>query len=279
MKHSFGVGTIPCLLAADLDGTLAFGGVISPEFRTAARRVRAEGIPLLLVTGRNPRSLERVEGVWTVADEILFSSGAGILRGPEAVPEERGRLCAEDVGLITEILDRHGEDYCILNPIPDNHYFAWRRNRSAAENPDFDARRNFYRDWERPYDGQAVDACQILVILPPGKTSEETTASLGVELSSWSTFRSASPLDHASIWLEVFPFGVNKGRALADWCAEYDVGSDRVVALGNDFNDVSMLDWAGRGRVVPNAPAMLRETYVIRSFPEAVDEVLELFGY
>ncbi len=209
---------------------------------------------------------------------FFFLRVRGLLRGPNAAPEERGRLGAEDVVRITAILDRRGEDYCILNPIPDNHYFAWKRNRPAAENPDFNERRNLYSDWEREYDGRAADACQILVIRPGGMDSERSEAALEEELAAWSTFKSASPLDSSSIWFEVFPFGVNKGGALALRCSEHNVPANRVMALGNDYNDVSMFAWAGRPRVVPNAPEPLRREYPVRSFEEAAGEVISLFA-
>ena len=286
MKSPFPANAAGGLLAADLDGTLAFGGIIGPGIRRAADRARAAGIPILVVTGRNPRSIDRVEGIWDVADEILFSSGAGVLRGPDALPEEHfgeegARLTAADVERIAAVLDGHGEDYFLLDPIPGNHRFAWHRNRPSGENPDFDARMDLYGGWGRAYGGSAAPACQVLAVLPPAGAPAAAPAdlpALEADLSAWSVFRSSSPIDHASIWLEVFPAGTDKGAALAAWCAAYGIAADRVLALGNDFNDVPMLEWAGRGRVVPDAPAALRDNYAVRNFAEAVEEALEAFG-
>jgi hydroxymethylpyrimidine pyrophosphatase-like HAD family hydrolase len=50
-----------------------------------------------------------------------------------------------------------------------------------------------------------------------------------------------------------------KGRALA-WCAEQlGLSRDQVMAVGDNFNDVEMLEFAGTPVVMGNAAAALRE--------------------
>jgi hydroxymethylpyrimidine pyrophosphatase-like HAD family hydrolase len=265
------------LLATDLDGTLAVGGVISESDILAARRLKAQGISVLVVTGRNLVSLKKVNQLWKVADEILFSSGSGLLSAPDALPVERARLSSADVNTVTTILTKAGEDYCVLNPVPDNHFFSWKRFRSPGKNPDFDSRMDIYADWSRPDDGSGGAASQVLVILPPGETP---SAPLLKALSPWSVFCSSSPIDSRSIWLEIFPPGMNKGTALADWCRTKNIQRSRVMALGNDHNDETMLSWAGSGRVVEGAPEALKKRFQVMppagsgGFEAAVEEIL-----
>ncbi len=226
------------LLATDLDGTLAVEGVINSSDRAAAARLKSRSIPVLVVTGRNPESLKKVEGLWEVADEVLFSSGAGVLTAEDAEPVGTGLLSAGETAEITAILDKAGEDYCLLDPIPGNHCFSWKRHRRPEDNPDFSRRMNLYDAWGRPDNGIPAPASQVLVVLPPGFNLPADTEAA---LSSWSVFHSSSPVDHQSLWLEIFPSGMNKGSALAAWCAFRDLPKERVLALGNDFNDESML--------------------------------------
>nr|BFF27184.1 hypothetical protein GCM10025732_51490 [Glycomyces mayteni] len=47
---------------------------------------------------------------------------------------------------------------------------------------------------------------------------------------------------------------VNKGDALAAWCAERGIGAEAVVAFGDMPNDVTMLAWAGRSYAMAGAP-------------------------
>lgn len=265
------------LLVTDLDGTLAVGGVISDSDLEAAAVLRSRGIPVLVITGRNPESLKKVAGLWDVANEILFSSGAGLLTAPDAVPIERARLSSFDVTTITSILADAGEDYCVLNPVPDNHEFSWRRFRPKQENPDFDNRMEIYMEWSRPDDESPKPASQVLIILPSGITPG---AALLESLAPWSVFHSSSPIDLESIWLEVFPAGMNKGTALEDWCRSRNIDRNQVMALGNDHNDEMMLSWAGMGRVVEGAPEVLKERFSVLpaagsgGFQAAVEEIL-----
>jgi HAD superfamily hydrolase (TIGR01484 family) len=253
--RSMGRPSFSGLLATDLDGTLAVEGVITTQAIRAAERLKAAGILILVVTGRNIRSLERVKNLWEVADEVLFSSGAGLLTSPGADPVERGRLSPGDVRKISAILDDAKQDYCILDTIPLNHRFSWMRHRPPEHNPDFDRRMLIYEKWGRRWDRKARAASQFLVIGALERLWSSTV------LSHWSVFRSLSPLDHESIWMEVFPAGLDKGSALAERCAFYRIPPDRVMALGNDGNDESMLDWAGHPRVVSESPAAATGVY------------------
>ena len=44
---------------------------------------------------------------------------------------------------------------------------------------------------------------------------------------------------------------------------EIGVSQVNVCAVGNDYNDVDMLDWAGQGYLVSNGPESLQSDYAI----------------
>jgi len=276
-----GMNPVPAVLATDLDGTLAVDGSIGVENRRAAAALREAGIPILVITGRNRWSVDRVRGLWDVADAVLFSSGAGLLEGPGDAGRELCRLPEAQVRAIRSVLDAAGEDYVILDPAPENHHGVARRHRPATENPDFERRWMRYRRWIRADDGSDRAASQFIVIRPPGAPGRDGLESV---LSSWSTFGGSSPLDGASLWLEVFPAGRDKGRALADWCRSRGIADDRVMVLGNDLNDVPMLRRAAHPRVVADSPRALRERFPVVApadrdgFAAAAREALRLFG-
>lgn len=275
------------LLATDLDGTLAVDDVICDDDLAAADNLRSAGIGVLVITGRNRYSLRAVGRLWDAADEVLFSSGAGLLEGPEGAGVERARLSGGDVECISGILDDAGEDYCVLDPVPLNHYFRWKVHRRRGENPDFDARMEVYAEWGRPAGdgggcaGDAGGAGQVLVIRPPG---EAPGLGLLDALSEWSVVFGTSPLDGESSWMEIFPRGLNKGSALERRCMEKGIARERVLVLGNDYNDCAMLEWGSRGRVVAGAPEALRAAFPVLppagrgGFAAAADEAVRLFA-
>ena len=73
--------------------------------------------------------------------------------------------------------------------------------------------------------------------------------------------RATSPLDGESVWLEIFAPGVSKGSAAAWLAARLGVVPAAALGLGNDYNDLELLEWTGHSYVVADAPAALRARY------------------
>lgn len=72
----------------------------------------------------------------------------------------------------------------------------------------------------------------------------------------------------------------HKGAALAGLAARYGYGREEVIAMGDSYNDVEMLRWAGLGVAVANArPEALAVAAYVTSAPvgQAVAEVVEKF--
>jgi HAD superfamily hydrolase (TIGR01484 family) len=56
-------------------------------------------------------------------------------------------------------------------------------------------------------------------------------------------------------WLDIAPEGVDKAAGLEVACERYGVAPSDVLALGDGYNDIEMLRWAGRGVALGGAPA------------------------
>ncbi|UZQ31099.1 MAG: Cof-type HAD-IIB family hydrolase [Spiroplasma phoeniceum] len=54
--------------------------------------------------------------------------------------------------------------------------------------------------------------------------------------------------------LEITSFNINKATGIAKICAKYQLTPKNVLAFGNEHNDVAMLQWAGIGVAMGNAP-------------------------
>lgn len=54
-------------------------------------------------------------------------------------------------------------------------------------------------------------------------------------------------------YLEFLPLHASKGRALAFVAARFHIPAAQVVAIGDSWNDISMIQWAGLGIAVENA--------------------------
>jgi hypothetical protein len=79
-------------------------------------------------------------------------------------------------------------------------------------------------------------------------------------------------------YLEIIPVGASKGAALARLTAHLGVPLERVVAVGDQENDVEMLREAGLGVAMPHAPEPVRRV-ADRIAPAAPEGgLLRLFG-
>ena len=59
--------------------------------------------------------------------------------------------------------------------------------------------------------------------------------------------------------LEFNPPGIDKGTALVEFAEIMGIDVSQIIAIGDNFNDVSMIEAAGLGIAVCNAPESVRE--------------------
>lgn len=81
-------------------------------------------------------------------------------------------------------------------------------------------------------------------------------------------------------YVEVLPPGVCKGEALAWLCAELGIPLERVVAVGDQMSDLSMIEQAGLGVAMTHAPPEVRAKadFVIPTIP-SLEEILSGGGW
>ena len=270
----------PCLVVTDLDGTLLDStSRLSGANRRTLEALGRNGVVRAVATGRSLYSARLVMHEDFPVDYLAFSSGAGI------VSWDDGRLLrslAMDPALVERLVARLRGldlDFMVQHAAPDSHRFHF--VRSSRRTTDFERRVERYRRFAKPWrDGIAreIEVSQLVVIEPPGAASH--VERLARELEEVHVVRTTSPLDHASTWIELFPAGVSKAHA-SDWLrVRHAIEPARTVAVGNDYNDLDMLDWAEHARVVSNAPARMRAQFqVVRAndddgFTEAVQALL-----
>lgn len=77
--------------------------------------------------------------------------------------------------------------------------------------------------------------------------------------------RTEYPLRDLSI-VDVLPAGCSKGRAMLDLALERGVTKEEILAIGDNWNDVSMLEAAGSAVLMANAPEDLKKAGVARGW-------------
>ncbi len=253
----------------DFDGTLycpvrdpssptAPAGVCAQNHR-ALKTLEDHGICRVIVTGRSLFSgLGAGEKLNLDIDYLIFSAGAGVLRWPDRELLSCSKLCAEEIRQIGAILMAEKADFMIQAPIPDNHHLHYWS--AGGGHPDFHRRLEIYREWSRPLSEKnpvPSEASQFIAVLPARADLEPFYR----QLKDFSLIRATSPIDHESIWLEIFPRSVNKGLATKSLARSLGLSAEDVLGVGNDTNDLDLLEWAGTAYTVADAHGDLTQHY------------------
>ncbi len=250
------------LFITDLDGTLLGPErTISEDDRRALFALGEVGIVRAVATGRSIFSLKRLDLSALPIDFLIVSSGAGVLAHPSGRLLHAVSMEKADVQRACRALCELGFDFMIHDPIPETHRFGY--VALTADNPDFTARIELYRDVARPVatPPEALGkATQLVAILPPGDAAEGVEA-VQRALPRLTVIRTTSPLDGRSTWIEILPPGVSKASGAA-WLAErLGIPQRLTAAVGNDYNDLELLAWVQTAFVTQNAPEELRRRF------------------
>ncbi len=248
------------MLITDLDGTLAGSDrAVSPANRACLEELGRKGVLRVVATGRSLYSALQVLEPEFPIDYLAFSAGAGIMEwGKRRIVAAR-HLEPEQTRSAASALLEAEADFMIHREIPRSHHFFYYGD--GAGNPDFLRRLEIYREFAEPGPPETpeIEACQLVAVLSPEMTG--LFASLAKSLPGLKVIRSTSPLDRASTWLEVYHPEVAKSAA-AEWiAARHGVRREETAGVGNDYNDLDLLEWVGNPFVVANAPEDLRKRF------------------
>jgi len=248
MDRVFHSGAHRHLLITDLDGTLACDSQVSEVSREYLRKLGSQGVVRAIATGRSRHGVEKVLGDDFPIDYVVFSSGAGIYDWSRRELLSFHTMADTAVDEILPVIQEHGWGFMLHDPIPENHRFQFLATPRSC--PDFHRRLERLSHLGRPLEGMPIRSATQFVVIVPGPEVNRSLEFLGHRLKEYSVIRATSPLDGSSAWIEIFPKVVSKSQGAA-WLSQYlGLSAANVVAIGNDFNDIDLLAWAGKSYVV-----------------------------
>jgi hydroxymethylpyrimidine pyrophosphatase-like HAD family hydrolase len=244
------------LVALDIDGTLLnSAGKVSPRMRAAVAAAQRAGLLVTLATGRRYVTTRHLVDELDLQIPIIIQTGALVT---EALSGRRLYDNPLPAGAAAEalriLLARGLQPIVYENAVLDQHLVTGPESHDSrgahayfAGNPEL-VRRLPHADLlsaagvgETPLELAVIDA------LPPlqGVVPLLTMAGCRTIISY------SGNLD--SYFMEVFKATCSKGNALRWLAARCAVSMDETVAIGDNFNDVEMLDAAGLGVAMGNA--------------------------
>jgi Cof subfamily protein (haloacid dehalogenase superfamily) len=248
------------LIASDIDGTLLNPQFqISPDDLIALRRARDSGIEVVLVTGRRhtfalPIAQQLGFDLWLISSNgAVTRSLAGETFHRDLMPRE---TCRKLLGSMQEFrgnavltFDQETKGAIVLEHLDElsSSIRRWLEKNMA------------YIEFVVPIENALVnDPVQAMFCGSMGRMSEalRTLESSGMD-GRITVLRTEYPERDLSM-IDVLNTGCSKGHALERWAAHRGFGREQVMAIGDNHNDVEMLEFAGHPVIMGNACAELR---------------------
>ena len=251
------------LFITDFDGTLlGSDGTFAQRDLDALEALSRRGVKTVVATGRSLHSFINSPGADLAVDYIIFTTGAGVATQPGYELLYQVNLSAEMVAQTLEIMSNSSLDFMMHYPLPGNHIYLYRRVNQ--DNKDFESRIERHNEFGQPLENIHLngfgEASQFIAIVPSEK-SRDALEAVRSGLPGLSVVHATSPLDHESSWIEVFHPEVSKGKTAAWLASELDIDTGNTIAIGNDYNDLDLLEWAAHGFVVENAPDDMKSRF------------------
>lgn len=252
----------PELIAIDIDDTLTtWMGTVLPEVTDAIERAIDAGIHVALATGRSISTTVPVARASGITDLIVCSNGA-ILASVET--EKAIEAVTFDPGPVVNEL---------THLIPDAVFAVEDMHGSFRTTHPFDAGALGMRLDIAPLEELIKDPVTRLVV----RSEHHATDGFGKVVEHLGLHSVVFGVSQVA-WMDVGPQGVNKSTMLDELCARREINPAHTIAIGDYYNDVEMLKWAGLGVVMGHAPEDVRRFANAVTNPEPGIGVVEVIN-
>ncbi|MBT9331209.1 Cof-type HAD-IIB family hydrolase [Paracidobacterium acidisoli] len=256
----------PRLIAIDIDGTLlpSRGTAVSERNRQALREAEAAGIEIVIATGRrHTYTTPIIEPIGLRSQTVLITSNGTVTRALDGMRIDRRLLPVETARGICPLLrefgettvftfDRDGAGELVIESFEQLHarISLWvEANRASLIE---------VRPIERVFDSGEAPVQSMICGTPQEMRDAEQRLTESAFAEQIELHRTEYPHRDLTI-LDILPPGCSKGVSLHDLATARGIAREEIMAIGDNWNDLEMLEYAGRPVVMANGAPDLVE--------------------
>ncbi|TCS81820.1 hypothetical protein EDD72_11158 [Tepidibacillus fermentans] len=274
------------LLALDIDGTLfSSKKYILPQTKKMIRNVIKDGLLVTLATGRSYSFAKEIAKDLNIKIPIITHDGALIancLEQPLFISKLPNEIVQKMIEMITDFqldFELQQDPYSIINVrYPWKNFFNT-KSLSALKYKFVEYRSSKFisnQDMLSYIKLNRIEPQKISIVAENEKKIQFIMKELLTK------FHDQIRITYSGMGFEILPKDISKAFGLKVLSSELGIDSTEIIAIGDNHNDIEMIEYAGLGVAMDNAPQKVKKlaNYVTRSNDEnGIAYVIQRFYY
>ncbi|OQY09678.1 MAG: hypothetical protein B6I28_02560 [Fusobacteriia bacterium 4572_132] len=235
-------------VAIDLDGTLLNSNhKISTYNKKVLKKLKKKGIKIMIATGRTYESLYKYKEELDLNSPVICYNGAKVMNGKtdeEILEILLKNKCVEKMIKIARKFNVH------LNLFAEKKWYVEEKREEVELYEKISGLKYHLIDFNELDDKNIIKAMYVGEHEKLLKVEKELEQKIGNEI-----YKAFS----RTFFLEVLALNVSKGNTVIKVMEMEGIKAEEIMAFGDGFNDLEMLEKVGIGVVMENAPLELKE--------------------
>ena len=248
------------IVFSDIDGTvLNSKHEVLASTIDAVQKLALKNIPFVLVSARMPKAMKLILDEMKVKMPMISYGGALVLDEQNHILYDNKINKIDTEAIISEI-ELLWSDDVVINYYSDDNWFVKDENNKAVKREE-----NITNVKASQADFKNLIANNIL----PNKILCMTKANISskIEAVLQEKFPQLNIVRSSDILIEIMNKDVSKANGIEVLLHHLKMTSAQAIAFGDNYNDLTMLNFVGRGVVMQNAPEEIRKEakYITKS--------------
>ncbi|MDD4108418.1 MAG: HAD hydrolase family protein, partial [Prolixibacteraceae bacterium] len=190
--------------------------------------------------------------------------GAGVYNWKEQNNIFTQNMNSDSVSKLMDHFISKRYNFYAFDAAPENHILWYHKGEKKCD--EFDRYLTYHHSFAKPLPENYRlnhSLCQFLLIIPEhDATFEQLKSEIESVCSEIRVIRSSSPVTKGYIWVEVFHRMVSKGNGVKLICSLTGIDPMDTFGIGNDYNDLDLLEFTACSFITENAPAEIKSKFI-----------------